>query len=179
MKDKNSRVVESVDKNGDPVKVGVKPPSSDNYRDSQLVYNAAFRAALDSGALLKQKLNDYMEDQDIWNDDKEKEYEKVSNGIRDKESILKGGGIRLSEAKDIAIELRDLRTEFRDLLSEKNALDTNSAEGQADNARFVELVRLCIVNPDTDQPLFPDQKDYEAQADQPWVIDASSEPRRK
>lgn len=175
MKDKNYRVVEGVDNNGDPVKVGIKSPSADNFRDSQLVYNKAFRAALDSGALLRQKLNDYMRDQDIWNDDKEKEYEKLSEGIRANESILKGGGIRLSEAKEIALKIRGLREEFRTLLSEKNALDTNSAEGQADNARFVELVRLCIVNPDTGSAIFPEQKDYDAQADQPWLIDASGE----
>ena len=175
MTDKNERIVESVDNNGDPVKVRVVAPTAEHFRDSQLVYNKAFRAALDSGALLRQKLNDYMVKQGIWDDDKDAKYEELSEKIRAKESMLKGGGIRLSEAKAIALELRDLRDEFRTLLSEKNALDSNSAEGLADNARFIELVRLCIVNPDTGTGLFPDQKLYDAQADQPWVVEASGE----
>jgi len=175
MTDKNERIVESVDNNGDPVKVRVVAPTAEHFRDSQLVYNKAFRAALDSGALLRQKLNDYMVKQGIWDDDKDAKYEELSERIRAKESMLKGGGIRLSEAKAIALELRDLRDEFRTLLSEKNALDSNSAEGLADNARFIELVRLCIVNPDTGIGLFPDQKGYDAQADQPWVVEASGE----
>ena len=175
MTDKNYRIVVGVDHDGEPVKVGIKSPTADHFRDSQLEYNKAFRAALDSGALLRQKLNDHMIKQGIWDKDKQKHYEKLTDDIRNMESILKGGGIRLSEAKKVALELRDLREEFRDLLSEKNALDSNSAEGQADNARFIELVRLCIVNPDTGSPLFPEQKDYDAQSDQPWVIDASAE----
>ena len=175
MTDKTERIVTSVDNNGDPVKVRVVAPTAEHFRDSQLVYNKAFRAALDSGALLRQKLNDYMVKQGIWDDDKDAKYEELSENIRAKESMLKGGGIRLSEAKAVALELRDLRDEFRTLLSEKNALDSNSAEGLADNARFVELVRLCIVNPDTGTGLFPDQKLYDAQADQPWVVEASGE----
>ena len=47
----NNRIVESVDKNDNPVKVNIKAPTADDFRDSQLVYNKAFRAALDSGAL--------------------------------------------------------------------------------------------------------------------------------
>ena len=175
MTDKNERIVEGVDNDGNTVRVRVVAPTAEHFRDSQLIYNKAFRAALDSGALLRQKLTDYMRDQGIWDDEKEKKYEEISSNIRAKESILKGGGIRLSEAKDIALELRQLRDDFRTLLAEKNALDSNSAEGLADNARFVELVRLCIVNPDTGVGLFPDQKAYDAQADQPWVIEASGE----
>ena len=65
--------------------------------------------------------------------------------------------------------------EFRELLSEKNAMDANSAEGQADNARFSELIRLCLLDPATKTPRFPDQKAYDAQADEPWVIEAASD----
>jgi len=78
-------------------------------------------------------------------------------------------------AKETALKLRDLRDDFKVLISERNSLDQNSAEGQADNARFAELVRVCMINPDTNQPYFPDQKTYDSQADQPWVIEASSE----
>ena len=67
------------------------------------------------------------------------------------------------------------RDEFRDLLSEKNALDNNSAEGQADNARFVSLVSTCIYDASGNSPKFADIKAYEAQADQPWASQAASE----
>ena len=95
--------------------------------------------------------------------------------INQNEELLKGGGVKLSDAKAAALKLRELRNDFKDLISERNSLDANSAEGQADNARFAELVRVCMVNPDTGQPYFPDQQAYDSQTDQPWVVEASSE----
>jgi hypothetical protein len=178
MTDKNKdkeRIVESVDDENNPVKVIVRRPTPEDYRDSQIEYNKAFREALDSGALLRQRLTDYMREQGIWNDEKQKKNDEYVDKIRAKEDALKGGGIKLSEAREIAIELKKLRSEFQSFLAERNALDSNSVEGQADNARFSHLVRLCILNNETRQPIFHDQKQYDAVSDQPWVIEASSQ----
>ena len=173
--DNKDRVTEGVDKDGNTVKTLLRQPTAQDYRDSQVQYNETFRKALDSGALLRQKLTDYMTDQGIWDEDKQKDNDKYIDDISSREEALKGGGIRLSEAKEIALELRELRAKFRDLLSEKNALDTNSAEGQADNSRFSELIRLCILDPATKTPRFPDQNAYDINADEPWVVEAASD----
>lgn len=172
---KKERVIEGVDKDGNAVSTLLRQPTAQDYRDSQVQYNETFRKALDSGALLRQKLTDYMTDQGIWDEEKQKENDRFIQEIGDKEKALKAGGIRLSDAKQVALDLRNLRAEFRSLLAEKNALDTNSAEGQADNARFTELVRLCLLDPNTKSPRFADQQAYDAQADEPWVIEAASE----
>ena len=169
------RLIEGEDKDGNVVKVLIKSPSPSEYRDSQIEYNKAFRKALDSGALLRQKLSDYMTEQGIWDEDKQRKNDKFVDEINAKEEILRGGGIKLSEAKEVALELRRLRFQFREFIAEKNALDQNSVEGQADNARFAELVRLCILHPSTKKPYFQNQKDYDAAGDQPWVVKASSE----
>lgn len=171
----NNKTIEGLDKNGNQVKVMLKTPGPQEYRDSQIEYNKAFRKALDSGALLRQKLSDYMIEQGIWDDAKQKKNDYFVDEINAKEKTINSGGIKLSEAKDIALELRGLRYEFREFIAEKNALDQNSVEGQADNARFSELVRLCMLNPTTKKPYFQTQKDYDANGDQPWVAQASSE----
>ena len=175
MVDKKEKTIEGVDNDGNTVKVLIKNPTAKQYRDSQVEYNKAFRMALDSGALLRQKINDHMVDQGIWGEEKEKKYQKFLTDINEKEDLLKGGGVKLSDAKKAALKLRELRDGFKDLIAERNSLDTNSAEGQADNARFAELVRVCMVNPETDQPYFPDQQAYDSQTDQPWVVEASGE----
>tara|TARA_R100000664_G_scaffold33569_1_gene51050 strand:+ start:498 stop:1469 length:972 start_codon:yes stop_codon:yes gene_type:complete len=175
MTDKKERIIESLDKDGNEVKVLIKMPTATQYRDSQIEYNKAFRKALDSGALLRQKLEDYMVDQGIWNDQKQKQNDKYVEEINAMEERLKGGGIRLSEAKEIALNLRAKRAEFRGFLAERNALDQNSAEGQADNARFSELTRLCMLNPSNKLPFFGSQADYDSSADQPWVVEAAGE----
>lgn len=169
------KIIESTNKDGESVKVLLKTPGASEYRDSQIQYNTAFRKALDSGALLRQKLSDYMTEQGIWNEEKDAKNDEYIRKITSKEEMLKAGGIRLSEAKEIALELRGLRAEFRDFLAEKNQMDQNSAEGQADNARFSELVRLCMLNPNTKKPYFPTQEDYDKGADQPWALEAASE----
>ena len=173
-KDKE-RLVESVDNENNTVKVIVRRPTPEDYRDSQIEYNKAFREALDSGALLRQRLTDHMREQGIWNDEKQKKNDEYVEKIRLKEEALKAGGIKLSDAKNIALELKKLRSQFQMLLTEKNMLDANSVEGQADNARFSHLIRLCILNNETKQPIFQDQKQYDAVSDQPWVVEASSQ----
>jgi len=161
------------DDDGKEVKYLVKTPNAENYRKSQLAYNKAFREALDSGALLRQKLNDYMRSQKLWDDEKQQKYEKLIREISDGEDTLKAGGIRLSKAKEVAISIKGKREEFKRLISERNSLDANSAEGLADNARFAALIRMCILKPENNLPYFPEEKDYDAQSSQPWVIEAA------
>lgn len=173
--DNKERMIEGTAIDGTTVKVLLKSPGPAEYRDSQVEYNKAFRKALDSGALLRQKLSDFMVEQGIWSESKQKQNDEFVDRINAKEEILRGGGIKLTEAKEIALELRRLRFQFREFISEKNQLDQNSVEGQADNARFAELVRLCILNPNTKKPYFQNQKDYDSAGDQPWVVKASSE----
>ena len=172
---KDFRMVESTDKEGNVVKVKIKNPTAQDYRDSQIVYNKAFRTALDSGALLRQKLSDYMEEQGIWDEAKQKKNDEFVEEINQMEEALKAGGIKLSDAKQLALDLRQKRLDFRVFLSEKNSQDANSVEGQADNARFAELARLCTLNPTNGVPYFASQEDYDAQADQPWVVEAAQE----
>ena len=178
MTDKNEtkdKIIEGLDKEGNTVKTLLRSPTAQDYRDSQVQYNEVFRKALDSGALLRQKLTDHMEEQGLWDVDKQKQNDKFVEDISAREEALKGGGIRLTEAKRVALELRELRADFRELLAEKNALDANCAEGQADNARFSELIRVCMLDPATKNPRFPDQKAYDTQADEPWVVEAAGE----
>lgn len=169
----DKEIFEGEDLNGKVVKFQVKTPGAEEIKKSQLVYNKAFKQALDEGALLRQKLTDYMRKQDLWNDEKEGQYEKLIQEISDMEESLEKGGIRLSTAKEIALDLRKKREEFRDLIAERNALDAASAEGQADNSRFEELVRLCTLNPENGQRYFSNQEDYNASANQPWVVVAA------
>jgi hypothetical protein len=70
------------------------------------------------------------------------------------------GGISLKQAKSIAIKMKRLREELRDLIAVKTNLDSHTAEGQADNARFNYLVSVCLVHADTKKPYFNSYEDY-------------------
>ena len=169
------RLVEGKDEDGNEVKVYVKKPTSVEYRDSQVEYNKTFRSALESGALLKKKLVDYMKDQGIWDEKKQAEYDRLVEKIQQLEGVLDAGGIPLVEAKNTAFDLKQARGEFRLLIAERTALDSNTAEGQADNARFTSLLAQCILKEDGRNRVFADIDSYEESAAQPWAVQAASE----
>ena len=173
--DKNDRIFEGLDKEGTTIKVLLKTPDSTDHKDSQKAYNKAFRVALESGGLLRQKIDDYAEEQGIWNEAKQKQNDEYVERINAMEELLQKGGIRLEEAKKVALDLKSLRIEFRSFLAEKNSLDQISVEGQAENARFAEIVRMCMLDPATRKPFFLTQEDYDASSDEPWVLGAASE----
>ena len=140
--DKNL-VVESEDSKGNKVTVMVRTPVAKDKNGAQLQYLKSFRQALENGAILKQKLDDHLKEQGIWDDAKQKRYEQILKTINDGERQLQKGGIKLEEAKDIAFSMKEARLEFRSLGAERTVMDTNTAESQADNASFDYLASLC------------------------------------
>ena len=178
-KSKNKYLITGKDSNGKNRTVAIIKPTPENTRQSQKVYNRTFRDALESGALLRQKLDTYMQEQGLWNEEKQKQYDKLVDGIIQDEKIIKKGGIKLSEAKSIAIKMSDSRRDIRDLISEKTTMDGNTAEGQADNARFNYLMACCTVDPDTGKPIFADEdgnpclSTYEEASADEYLVDAA------
>lgn len=169
-----SHTVTGLDKNGLTVKCVIKQPSPKDYRDAQLVYNRALREALDSGALLRQRLQEVLTDQKIWSEEKQKEYEHVMNEIGKNEEILDAGGIKLNEAFAIAIKTRELRNKFRYLLSERQSYESDCAEGQADNARFNFLVTRCVFREDGSSRVWSSIEEYDQNGSDEWAIKAAA-----
>lgn len=157
------------------VTVLVKKPSRKDLNESQVVYNKSWRKSLEEKAILRQKLNDYLIEQGVWSDAKQKQYENFISEINNRELVLKKGGIPLKKAKGIALELKKLRTDFRNLISERTSYDNNTAEGVADNSRFDYLVSVCVLNPETKEPVFKNIDDYNERGAEPWALKAASE----
>jgi len=166
--------LESIDSKGDKKTIYLQLPDSEENKEAQLAYNRAFREALQSGAVLRQKLNKVMEEQGVWDDAKEAEYNTVLEQIHEGERTLSKGGISLNEARELAIEMRKCRTEFRALIAERSSMDSNTAEGQADNERFSHLLYACLKD-DKGAKLFKTKEDYEKKATEPYVIQAAGE----
>lgn len=115
-----------------------------------------------------------MREQKLWDDNKENSLRQLQNKIAENEKKLKSGGIKLSEAREIAISLRKQRAEIRTLTSEKINLDNNSAEAQADNAQFNYYVSACTVYGDNGKPYFKSYDEYMSKDDDPVVSKAAS-----
>jgi len=139
----------------------VKTPSINDQREAQKIYNQAFTDAIKSKCVVRAKMDDLLEEQGLWNQDKQIKFNKLQQDILDSERKLAKGGISLKEAKNIAIQMKRDRDEIRSLISVRTSLDNHSAEGQADNARFNYLVSVCLVyNNSEKQPYFNNMEDY-------------------
>ena len=151
----------------------VRSPSFKNQREGQKVYNTAFTDAIKSSAVVRAKMDDVLKEQGIWDDSKEEELTELQNEIIKAERVLAKGGISLQRAKHVALEMKKTRDKIRDLLMVKNSLDTNSAEGQADNSRFNYLVSACTVYKDTEKPYFKNMDEYLEKSTDPVAIKAA------
>jgi len=138
----------------------VRSPSLNDQREAQKVYNQAFTDAIKSKSVVRAKLDDLLQDQGLWNDEKQAKFSALQKELLEGEKRLAKGGFSLNEAKDLAIKMKTTREEIRDLISVRTSLDNHSAEGQADNARFNYLVSACLVYNDSKQPYFTNMEEY-------------------
>ena len=172
---KNKMEITAQDSEGNEITFAVVRPNASKIRRGQLEYNKAFRAALESGALLRQKLESYMREQGLWDDKKEEEYNNLTKKLNEQEISLAKGGIKLVHAKETAMQMRADRIAFRELIGERSALDNNTVEGQSDNARFNYLVYECMVDASSGKPLFSNFSEYEEVSSEPYVVEAAGE----
>jgi hypothetical protein len=146
----------------------VVAPSASEQREATKVYNKAFTEAIKSQSIIRAKMDDVLREQGLWDDTKQSELVKLQSQISEKEKKLIKGGIKLSDGKDIALEMKELREKIRELISVRTTLDGNTAEGQADNAKFNYLVSCCVVYNDNNKTkYFNNLDDYLIKADDP------------
>lgn len=156
MKTRLFTITES-DKN---IELMVRSPSLEDQKEATKVYNQAFSEALKAKAVVRAKLDDLLLEQGLWDQNKQNKFNELQNNILDGEKKLAKGGIPLIEAKNIALDMRKNRDSLRELISVKTNLDTHTAEGQADNARFNYLVFACTVYKDNNKRYFSSYEDY-------------------
>lgn len=142
----------------------VRAPSLQDQREATKVYNQTFSEALKAKAVVRAKLDDLLVEQGLWDGIKQAKFTDLQTKILEGERKLAKGGIPLAEAKKVALEMKKNREDLRELIAVKTNLDTHTAEGQADNARFNYLVSVCTVYNDSKQPYFKSFEDYNNRA---------------
>lgn len=145
---------------GKPVEVTVNSPTAKDDREAAKIYNTAFTDALKSKAVVRARLDDLLIDQGLWDDAKQMKFEALQKTILQNEQKLKKGGISLSEAKELALQMRKARSDLRELISVKTNLDNHTAEGQADNAKFNYLISACTFYKGTNNKVYSSYDDY-------------------
>lgn len=164
--------VKTVD--GETIPLLVVRPSAAVKAEADIVRSRAWGQYAVAGVPLQSKVKDIIARQGLWDDEKRKRLEEIDARMAaneaklpDKNGKVRAKGLKLSEARDAAFQLRKDRAERVALLTEITRLNSETAEGKADNEAFDFLVSKCVLDARTQKPVFPTLDDYRARGDTP------------
>lgn len=158
---------------GKEVELVVKTPDKDAVSKANIFSTKVFGDAMRNGAMVKLALEECLKKQGIWNDEKDLQYKALSKQLRDAAFKLQNGNIKLKEARTLALQMRQWRSELLELITIRSAYDSNTAEGQSENARFNYLLSRCLVYKDNGNPVFNTYDDLMNNVTEDYVINAS------
>jgi len=136
------------------VKYAVVRPNIEKLTAANKLRRETFNSELQAGSLIRDQLEEELRKRSLWSDDREARYQQLRKEVVDMEYQLASGGIKLSQAKEIALKMKSSRTEMVELLSSRSDLDSNTCEGRADAARFNYLFANCLVYEEDSKPFF-------------------------
>lgn len=154
---------------GKDVELAVRKPDLKTQQKGQVVYSSEFCRLVKPtgdkpGAIVRAALDNVMRNQGLWDDAKQKRWDELQKSLLNAELRLAKGGGRLTELRNVAIQMRRDRNALRELLAARNELDTNTAEAQAENAKFNFYVATNTVYSTDGKPFFANEDDYIARA---------------
>ena len=155
----------------------VRLPSYKVMEEANKLKGKVFREALDAGDMLRDQLEDILRQKGLWNDQRQIEYDTLRKEILDREYQLEKGGIKLSDARQLALEMKDKRERMVEMLSGRSDLDSQTCEGKSENARFNYLFAHSLVyNDDGLTPFYLNGlEDYVVDMDNPIAIQGATE----
>ena len=111
-------IIETVDKDNKKIKLVLKPLGHKVLQEAQMVYNVKLTSLIkqsvseDTKLLSRQQLEQHIADLGIWTQDDAKQFLKLQLELRSLELVLKSGGIKISEAKKIALKNENEKSTF-------------------------------------------------------------------
>lgn len=157
-----SKVIEvfTVGEGEDAKEYAVVEPTIENQAEAKKEYNRAFKDAIDSNAILREELEAVLRHKKIWSDELQREVEEIQREVGLREKRLAAGGMRLDEARKLAIEVRRYRRRLLEVLAPRHTLDNNTAQAQAENMQFNSLVASCVVYNDSKKRVYSTLEEY-------------------
>jgi hypothetical protein len=171
-------VTKNEDGSEETAKFFVKAPSQEAIKGADRYKAKIWNQCLMDGILTKQELAKILVKRGIWNEEKEKEEKRIGSEIFELEKkLFLGDGnkkAKVVDGKKMALRMRELRLELRNHIAEKIAMEENTAEALADNARFDYLVSECVFH-ENETRVYKDIDDYNQKStDQVSILGATN-----
>lgn len=181
MSNDNKIVVKTSDEEGNDLELFIRTPGHKVLQEAQMVYNvkltALIRQSIADGSQLfsKEQLEQHLQELGIWTDKDARQFLELQIELRSSELKLKQGGIKISEAKKIAMRMKVQRLTLLSLYNRRSQFDGITMESMADNHRFKFLITKCVIHKKEDMPFFANIQDYEKRQNERCAVDAASE----
>ena len=160
------------------VTIYVVKPNNEIIAKADMLRAKRWNECIQDGIITKKELGVLMEKRGIWDKEKSTQEDGITEQIQELERNLfrgkKGKKPKVSEGKDIAIQMKDLRGRLRELIGERLALEENTAEALSDNVRFDYFVATCTFYKDTDQKVYSNLEDYNQRSSDAVAFAAAS-----
>ena len=175
-KEKQKTVEVTLD-GGKKVKVVVRKPTNRVSGEAQRIGAKVWTDCIRDGIMTKKELEVVMKSNGMWDKSKQESQDASIADLRELEKKLylgkKGSKMKLSQAKDIAFEMRKKRLELRDLLAQKIELEGNTAESLSENAKFDYLVANCTFYEDG-KNVYNSVEEYNDKSEDPIAFSAAA-----
>jgi len=177
--DSQRTLVPTKDEDGNVIELAVLVPGNKMVQAAQKVYNVELSKLMREAVggkdrlLSKKELDSYLEKLGIWTQVDQLEFVKIQIELREMERKLAMGGMKMSEAKDLALHMRLKRLEMLTLYSKKSEYENMTMESQAEYARFKFLMYQCVVKVDTGERWFKSADDYDIRQDEQASVDTA------
>jgi len=171
--------LESKDNEGNTKVLFIKKPTHTELTEAQFYSSSIFNKAKNAGACLRSKLDEYLKKEGLWTDEDQNKVDELTFKVENNLKILKTGKhitgekVKLSEARQLAIETRRDRWRLNLLLGKKREHDAYTVEGQAENARFDYLVSMCVFDED-DNRFYSSIDDYYDKQEELYSVEAAT-----
>jgi len=171
--------IETIDKNGNAIKLLFVMPGTKIIQEAQMAYNIKISELMrksvksDEKLLSRSQLDNYLLDLGIWTKEDQSIFIQLQIQLRDLEKKLKTGGIKVSEARQIAIDMRNKRNELLMIYNKRSQFDEITMESIAEDHRFKFLISRCVLDSLTNQPFFKDINDYINRQDEKASVDSA------
>lgn len=176
----NTVVITTTDKDGKELKLDIKQPGHKTLQEAQMVYNveltSLIRSSIANNSQLfsREQLEKHLGDLGIWTEKDARLFLQLQIELRASELKLKQGGIKVSEAKKIAIQMKTKRAALLGLYNRRSQFDSITMESMADNKKFKFLITKCVVVNESNIPFFTNTDDYEKRQNEKASIDAAT-----
>lgn len=170
-------VIETIDNEGKKLKLQINSIGHNILQDAQMVYSVKLtslikQSTVDGNELMsRQQLEQHLDTMGIWTEKDSKKFLEIQIELREMELQLKSGGIRVSEAKQIAISMKTRRAILLALYNRRSQFDGITMESIAENQKFKFLLVRCVMK--DNQPFFKNINDYDSRQYEKSSIDVA------